>query len=128
LPKILVIDDDALIRDLISCILEMEGHSVVAAGNGIEGVNRHRAELPDLTITDMIMPEQGGAETIIQIWRATPDAKIIAISGGGGLDGTQPLIVAKRLGVIEVLRKPFSADKLIACITRSLSRLPIENN
>ena len=128
MPKILVIDDDALIRDLLSCMLEIEGHSVVAAENGIEGVARHRAELPDLTITDMIMPEQGGAETISQILQATPDARIVAISGGGSLDGTHPLIVAKGLGVIEILPKPFSATELIACVTRSLIRLPVGNN
>jgi two-component system, chemotaxis family, chemotaxis protein CheY len=124
LPKILVIEDYDQIRDLISCMLEMEGHRVVVAEDGIEGVARYRAELPDLVITDMIMPKQGGAETIIQIWQATPDARIIAISGGGSLDGTHPLIVAKRLGVVETLHKPFSANELIACITRSLSRLP----
>ena len=72
LPKILVIDDDALIRDLLSCMLEIEGHSVVAAENGIEGVARHRAELPDLTITDMIMPEQGGARRSVKYCRQLP--------------------------------------------------------
>jgi two-component system chemotaxis response regulator CheY len=108
-------------------MLEMEGHSVVAAENGIEGVARHREELPDLIITDMVMPEQGGAETIIQIWRAAPDARIIAISGGGSPDGTHLLTVAKRLGVIETLQKPFSADELTACINRSLSHLPLGN-
>ena len=128
MPKILVIDDDVLIRDLVSCMLEMEGHSVVAAENGIEGVARHREELPDLIITDMVMPEQGGTETISQILQATPDARIVAISGGGSLDGTHPLIVAKRLGVIEILHKPFSANELIACITRALIRLPVGNN
>ena len=124
-PKILLIEDDAQIRDLISCMLEMEGHSVVAAENGIEGVARHREELPDLIITDMVMPEQGGAETIHQIRRAAPDARIIAISGGGSLDGTHLLTVAKRLGVIETLQKPFSADELIACINRLLRHLPL---
>jgi CheY-like chemotaxis protein len=95
-PKILVINDDAMIRDLLSCTLEMEGHSVVAAENGIEGVARQRAELPNLTITDMIRPEQGGAKTISQILQATPDARIVAMSGGGSLNGTHPLTVAKK--------------------------------
>ena len=128
LPKILVIEDDALIRDLISCLLEMEGHIVMAPENGIEGVARHRAERPDLIITDMMMPEQGGAETIIQIWQATPRARIIAISGGGRLDGTHPLVIDKRLGVVETLHKPFTVTELMACITRSLIRLPVGNN
>jgi len=103
-PKILVIDDDAQIRDMISLILELEGHCVVTAENGVTGVARHCAELPDLVITDMIMPEQGGAETIIKIRQATPDARIIAVSGGGSLDGAHPLVVAKRLGAMETLQ------------------------
>ena len=73
------------------------------------------------------MPEQGGAETILRIRRAVPDARIIAISGGGSLDGTHLLTVAKRLGVIETLQKPFSADELIACIDRLLRHLPLGN-
>jgi FixJ family two-component response regulator len=100
LPKILVIDEDSQARSLISHILEMEGHTVVAAEDGIEGVARHHAELPDLVITD----------------------RIIAVSGDGTLDGTHPLIVAKRLGVMEILHKPFIATELIDCVTRTLSR------
>jgi DNA-binding response OmpR family regulator len=127
-PKILVIEDDAEIRDLISCMLEMEGHSVVVAEDGIQGVARHRTELPDLIITDMIMPGQGGAETIIQIWRATPDARIIAISGGGQLYWTDTLIVAGELGVMDTLRKPFTMSELIDCVTRTLDRVLVQNN
>jgi two-component system, chemotaxis family, chemotaxis protein CheY len=128
LPKILVIDDDSQVRGLISHILEMEGHTVVEAKNGIEGVIRHRAELPDLVITDMVMPEQGGAETIIKIRQETPAARIIAVSGGGTLDGTHPLIVAKKLGVMETLHKPFTMTELIDCVTRTLDGVLVHNN
>jgi DNA-binding NtrC family response regulator len=127
LPKILLIDDDSLLSDLIAGILEMQGHSVMVAENGIQGVAKHRADVPDLVITDMIMPEQGGAETIIIIRRETPDARIIAISGGGTLDGTHPLIVAKKLGAMETLNKPFTEEELTDCVTRSLSHMPSPN-
>jgi DNA-binding response OmpR family regulator len=128
LLKILVIEDDPEIRDLISCILEMEGHSVIVAEDGVRGVARHRAELPDLVITDMIMPEQGGAETIVQIRQESPDARIIAVSGGGRLDGAHPLTIAKKLGVMETLHKPFTAEELVACIIRSLHGLTVQSN
>ena len=128
MPKILVIEDDSRIRDLISYILEMEGHSVVSAEDGIKGVACYRAEMPDLVITDMIMPEQGGAETIIKIRQETPDARIIAVSTGGRLDGTHPLIPAKELGVMETLHKPFTVAQLIDCVTRTLDRVLVQNN
>jgi DNA-binding response OmpR family regulator len=128
LPKILVIEDDSGICDLISYILEMEGHTVVSPEDGINGVACHRAEMPDLVITDMIMPEQGGAETIIKIRQETPDARIIAISTGGSLDGTHPLIAAKELGVMEILHKPFTVAQLIDCVTRTLDRVLVQNN
>ena len=122
MPKILLIKDNSLIRDLMACILEMDGHSVMLAENGIQGVAKHHDELPDLIITDMIMPEQGGAETIVKICQETPGARIIAISGGGKLDRTHPLITAKKLGAMETLCKPFSAEELTDCVTRTLNR------
>jgi len=128
LPKILVIDDDAEIRDLISCILEIEGYSVSVAEDGISGVARYNAELPDLIITDMVMPGQGGAETISIILRETPDARIIAISGGGRLDETNPLKTAEMLGAVGTLRKPFTVTELLDCVTRTLSRSPVQIN
>lgn len=123
MPKILVIEDDSGIRDLISCVLEMEGYSVVKAENGIQGVARHRAELPDLIITDMTMPEQGGAETIIKIRQETPAARIIAVSGGGRLDAAHPLIAARKLGATETLHKPFTVSELIDSVSRTLARV-----
>ncbi len=125
MPKILVIDDDSEVRDLIACILKMEGYSVVVAEDGVIGVAKNRAELPDLVITDMAMPEQGGAQTIIKIRQETPAARIIAISGGRRSVRVQPLAVAKQLGAMETLQKPFRMTELIDCVTRALSRLPL---
>lgn len=122
MPKILVIDDDSEIRDLISCILRIEGYSVVVAEDGIRGVALYCADLPDLVITDMIMPEQDGAKTISKIRLETPDARIIAVSGGGRLDDMHPLITAERLGAMGTLRKPFTVTELLDCVTRTLGR------
>jgi two-component system chemotaxis response regulator CheY len=128
LPKILIIDDDSDIRDLISCILEMEGYIVVVAEDGIKGVAQYRAELPDLVITDMVMPRQGGVETIIKIRQETPWARIIAVSGGGRLDETHPLVAAEKLGAMATLYKPFSMTELIDCAARALAQEPMHTN
>ena len=127
MPKILVIDDDSEIRSLIACVLELEGHTVVVAEDGIKGVARHRAERPELVITDMVMPKQGGAETIIKIRREVPDALIIAISGGARFGDTHPLIDARKLGATDTLHKPFTVSELTDCVARSLNRTSSPN-
>lgn len=95
---------------------------MVVAEDGIKGVARHRAERPELVITDMVMPRQGGAETIIKIRREVPDARILAVSGGARFGETHPLIVARKLGATDTLRKPFTVRELTSCVARSLNR------
>src|SRR5579863_6153458 len=124
MPKILVIDDGSDIRDLIAWALEMQGYTVVIAEDGIKGVARHRAELPELVITDMVMPKQGGAETIIKILQESPDTRIIAVSGGGRFGETHPLTAAKELGAMDTLHKPFTVTELLNCVTRTLAHVP----
>jgi CheY-like chemotaxis protein len=82
MAKILVIDDDFIVRMTIVRLLEEAGHYVPAAKDGPRGMAMFRAGRPDLVITDMIMPEQEGIQTITQMRKTRPDAKIIAISGG----------------------------------------------
>lgn len=121
MPKILVIDDDALVRHTISRILERSGYQVVLAADGAEGVARFRAERPDLVITDLIMPEKEGIETIIEMLREDPAARIVAVSGGGRLGAMDFLVVAHKLGAREILRKPFEPAELLGCVSRALA-------
>jgi DNA-binding response OmpR family regulator len=120
MPKILVIDDDALVRHTISRILERSGYQVVLAEDGAEGVAKFRNERPDLVITDLIMPEKEGIETIIEMRREDPAARIIAVSGGGRLGAMDFLVVAHKLGAGEILRKPFEPAELLGCVSRAL--------
>src|SRR5665213_3241891 len=83
--KVLVIDDDHLVRRTISRILQTGGYRVALAEDGAKGVAKFRSERPDLVITDIIMPEKEGIETIIELLRDNPQARIIAVSGGGRL-------------------------------------------
>lgn len=123
MPKILVIDDDPAMRRIMAHILEGHGHTVVLAVDGIDGVVKHAAELPDLTITDLIMPKQGGIETIIKIRNLSPEARITAVSGGGIVGDMHPLTVALRHGATEVIHKPFKVREFIDCVTRTLRDL-----
>src|SRR5882762_4645380 len=96
--KILVIDDDHLVRYALSKILLGAGYAVVTASDGRRGMAVLRAEHPDVVITDIIMPEQEGIDTIIQIRRERPGVKIIAISGGGRIRNIDFLEMAQSLG------------------------------
>src|ERR1700741_243216 len=108
--KILVIDDDHLVRYTLSKILSSNGYEVVTASDGKRGMAVLRAEHPDGVITDIIMPEQEGTDTINKIPHERPAIKIIAISGGGRIRNIDFLERAQSLGADGVLAKPFEAD------------------
>ena len=112
--KILVIDDDHMVRYTLSKILRNSGYEVVTAADGERGMTAFHAEKPDVVITDLIMPEQEGIETILQIKRARPEVRIIAISGGGRIANTDVLQAARGLGADEILAKPFEAEELLS--------------
>ncbi len=120
MKKILVVDDDDLIRDLIYEILEPNGYQILLADNGNKALEILDREEVDLIITDIIMPDKEGIETIIDIKKKLPQAKIIAMSGGGQLDANSYLSIAKKLGVKATITKPFDPAKLIRTIEEVL--------
>jgi CheY-like chemotaxis protein len=111
--KILVIDDDQLVRFTLSRLLRKAGYEVATAADGNGGMTVFCAEHPDVVITDMIMPEQGGIETIIQIKRTRPEVKVIAISGGARIGSVDILNAARSSGADDILVKPFEAGELL---------------
>jgi two-component system, chemotaxis family, chemotaxis protein CheY len=126
MPKVLVIDDDILVRRTISRILEDAGYEVALAEDGAKGVAKFRSDRPDLVITDLIMPDQEGIETIIEMLREDPAARIVAVSGGGRLGSMDFLAVAQKLGASEILRKPFEPAELLGCVARALAPAPAQ--
>ena len=119
--KILIIDDNSAVRATMARILELAGYETVTAGDGNEGLIRMRQEDPDLIITDIIMPEKEGIETIRQILIERPSAKIMAVSGGGRHANMDFLDAARKLGAIDVLEKPFEPDDLVNRVSRCLT-------
>jgi len=86
----------------------------------VRGVRIFRSERPDLVITDIIMPEKEGLETIREIRGQRPDAKIIAISGGARIGNMDFLDIAGKLGASEIISKPFDPSDLIKLVSRCL--------
>lgn len=119
MPKhILVVDDEPNVRHGLQRILHPMRHAwdVTLAENGREALALLRCFPFDLVLTDILMPEQEGLETIREIRRAFPAVKIIAISGGGQQGNLNFLGIAERLGALRTLRKPFSPQALLAAI------------
>ena len=117
--RILVVDDDAGVRSFLREVLETSGHTVIEAANGREAVEVAAAELVDLVITDIVMPEQEGIETIQTLCRMEPDLPIIAISGAFG---GHFLSVAKLIGASAVFDKPINSQVLMTKVTELLAR------
>lgn len=121
-PRILVIDDDLLVRRTIVRILRGAGYETLVAENGSLGLDLFERERPDLVITDIIMPEKEGIETIRAIRQLSPEAKIIAMSGGGRTGNADFLAMAGKLGASDTLHKPFGAAQLVASVARWLAK------
>ncbi len=112
--RILVIDDDAAVRELICQILEGEGYAVQQAADGNEGLRLFRQNPHDLIITDMIMPGKDGVEVMMEMKELLPDVRILAISGGGrGMDANFNLEFAIDFGALRTLAKPFSRREMV---------------
>jgi DNA-binding NtrC family response regulator len=125
MARILVIDDDEQIRDLLLLTLERAGHEVVAAANGEEGTRLYRSQKQDLVITDILMPEKEGIMTIFELRHDFPDVKIIAISGGGQFGpSSHYLEMAKHIGALLTIAKPFDSKELLEAV----NKLTVERN
>jgi CheY-like chemotaxis protein len=117
MAQILVIDDDKMLHRVLKEILHFLGHEVRQAFDGKEGVRMCRESPPDLVLTDIMMPEQDGLQTIRELRRFCPEVKIIAMSGGSHvLPELDALAFASRFGARQVLHKPFAHDELRAAL------------
>ncbi len=121
MARILIIDDEDELRSMLRRMLEQAGYEVTEAVNGAEGIKLYERDRPDLIITDIIMPEKEGVETIIALRQADPNLPIIAISGGGRLEATDFLTMAKKLGARHTLSKPFRRDQLLEAVCECLA-------
>ena len=121
MANILLIDDDAEIRRVLGKVLVGAGHSVSEASDGKAGLRRFAGQPADLVITDIYMPEMDGIEFIRRVREAFPEARIIAMSGGGFLSKDKILGAASLLGADEVLGKPFSAQDIREAVERVLA-------
>jgi DNA-binding response OmpR family regulator len=123
MARILVIDDDSDTRAMLEQTLKPAGYEVISAADGTEGVMRHRTSPAELVITNLYLPRQDGLKTIRELRTRFPGVAVIAMSGKP--DSGTMLFIAQNLAAVEVLRKPFVADELIAAVEKALGRLSL---
>jgi DNA-binding response OmpR family regulator len=123
MPRVLVVDDNPDVRFTICQILESRGYDVDSARDGEEALALFESRVPDLVITDIIMPEQEGLGLIRNILARSAEARILAVSGGGRIGKTDYLMLARRMGAMAILPKPFEVDELIDKVEDCLSAL-----
>ena len=119
--RILVVDDDAQVRSFLATLLETDGYTVIQADDGKQAQARCQETVFDLVITDLVMPEQEGLETIHAIRKQWPQLPVVAISGA--FAGAY-LELAKKLGASGIFRKPFEPGTILREVHR-LVRQPI---
>jgi DNA-binding NtrC family response regulator len=118
--RILVVDDDPEIRSTLKKLLERSGHDVVIAADGRGAETALSKSSFDLMVTDIVMPDQDGLE-VIRITRvAHPELPIIAISGGGRLRTGNYLRLAKAMGAVSAIEKPFEFDDFLREVNAAL--------
>lgn len=118
MKTILIIDDEPQTRTMLKVMLENEGFGVTLASDGNEGIERFRQMPTDLILTDIVMPEKEGVETIVELRKIYPATPIIAMSGGGSIASYDYLDHARLLGANDTLRKPFTRQKLLDTISK----------
>lgn len=121
MASILIVDDEKLARMTVRQMLEGEGHEVCDAGNGQAALDQLAGTQVDVVVTDIVMPDKEGIQTIIELRRDYPEVKIIAMSGGGRVGNVDFLTVAKQIGAEHVLRKPFRQRELMEAVNDCLT-------
>jgi CheY-like chemotaxis protein len=129
MARILLIDDDELLRDTLLQMLELDGHQITEAADGAEGLRLFQARAGkgsgfDAVITDVLMPGIDGARVIVELRRTHPEIPIIAISGGRRVLSPQfNLETATLAGATCQLAKPFSRHDLQSALTQALASM-----
>lgn len=117
MARILLVEDDEYVRDMLSQVLQRDGHTVYGAVDGEDALNLLRKHQPDVIVTDIIMPKKSGTALIKEVKSSHPELKIVAFSGGGRSDPIGYLDLSEELGADISFAKPVDPKALLMTIT-----------
>jgi len=121
MPRILIIDDDDTIREVLAEYFESMGYGVTEANNGRVALEKQMENPADLVITDLIMPEENGLETILELQNRYPSLKIIAMTGSGHFGALEDLKTASCMGAHRTFSKPFHMEDMLQAVEELLN-------
>ncbi|MEN9575159.1 MAG: hypothetical protein RL514_3014 [Verrucomicrobiota bacterium] len=121
MTKILLVDDDRALADMLCKALASFGYEVLRAGNGREALRLYDPQTVRLVLTDLIMPDMEGVELIVALRRRYPGVKILAMSGGGRNAPEPYLKIAQKVGAVKTLAKPFLLETLREAVAECLT-------
>jgi len=126
MARILIVDDQEMMRDSLAATLAREGHEVVAAGDGPVAVNKLQTSRFDLLITDLKMPRMTGIELLAEAKKLRPDMPVVLMTAFATV---QTAVEAMKLGAYDYIQKPFDGEEIRLLVERTLehSRLKLEN-
>ena len=127
MTRILIVDDDHLVRDMLARLMRRARYEVDTAEDGSRALSLHRDNPFDLVITDILMPEKEGLETITEFRKSFPRVKIIAISGGGRLGPVGYLKMADLLGADRTFSKPVDTAQLLGAVEELAAPPPLKS-
>src|SRR5512142_563969 len=121
--SILIIDDEAAIRESLQTLLELEGYAVEAAGTGEEGLARMAERTYDLVLLDLALPERNGLEILADIRERDPNFAVIMITAYGTVENA---VKAMQAGAANFIQKPWDNEKLLADVRNAIARRRVE--
>jgi two-component system, NtrC family, response regulator PilR len=119
LNRILIVDDEKSMRELLSIMLRKEGYDVVTAENGEKALNAIQTDIYDLVITDLKMPQMDGMSLLKAVKDASPDTIVIIVTAFGTMEGAE---TARNLGAYDYIGKPFNNDEIKLVIQNALEK------
>ncbi|MBF0387258.1 MAG: response regulator [Candidatus Omnitrophica bacterium] len=119
MTKIMVVDDEEMLRDRLKSLLELDDYEVVTADSGLHGLETYQKETPDIIVSDIRMPGMDGIEFLKKIKELKTDVEVIMLTGHGGLESA---IEAMKIGAFDYMNKPVNFDELSVNITRALEK------
>ena len=122
MARILVIDDEKEFLEFLREFLEEYGYEVVTAENGIEAIQLYKHIPADIVITDLLMPQKDGEETILELQQINQKVKIIVITGGGDISGEDHIQLLESFNVDHAFLKPFNPERLLTVLKESLEK------
>ena len=126
MKQVLLMEDEEGVRTMFCAMLEKAGYEVISASNGKEGLELYHSDPTPLVITDIVMPEKEGTETIMELRRDYPNVKIIAVSGGGQVGPQTYLDAVGKLGADRMFAKPVERDTLLEAVRALMDEATVE--